>query len=66
MDQVGGSWTWTGQRLVDPTLGGADGGQVNNYGRVIPYGGRLDPATGDWSRYRTLLTRAAEIGPLTR
>lgn len=49
MDQLGGRWTWTGQRLVDPTLGGADGGQVNNYGRVIPFGGRLDPATGDWS-----------------
>lgn len=49
MDQLGGRWTWTGQCLVDPTLGGADGGQVNNYGRVIPYGGRLDPATGDWS-----------------
>lgn len=49
-DQLGGwRWTWTGHRLVDPTVGGADGGQVNNYGRVIPYGGRLDPATGDWS-----------------
>ena len=24
--------------------------QTNNFGRVIPYGGRLDPATGAWSR----------------
>lgn len=49
-DQLGGwRWAWTGRHLVDPTLGGADGGATNNYGRVIPYGGRLDPATGDWS-----------------
>ena len=38
------------KRLVDPTLGGADGGEVNGYGRTIPYGGALDPATGTWSR----------------
>lgn len=50
-DQLGGwRWAWTGKHLVDPTLGGADGGQVNNFGRVIPFGGRLDPATGTWSR----------------
>ena len=48
-DQLGGwYWTWTGQRLVDPTPGGADGGQVNGFGRTIPYGGALDPSTGDW------------------
>ena len=35
---------------MDPTTGGADGGEVNGYGRVIPFGGRLDPATGTWSR----------------
>lgn len=50
-DQLGGSrWTWTGTRLVDATPGGADGGEVNGYGRVIPFGGRLDPVTGTWSR----------------
>jgi hypothetical protein len=49
-DQLGGwAWTWTGRRLVDPTLGGADGGKVGNYGRTIPFGGILDPATGAWS-----------------
>ena len=49
-DQLGGwRWSWTGRRLVDPTLGGADGGETNGFGRVIPYGGRLDPATGVWS-----------------
>ncbi|HEY0774675.1 MAG TPA: hypothetical protein VGD51_11375 [Nocardioidaceae bacterium] len=49
-DQLGGwRWSWTGRRLVDPTLGGADGGETNGFGRVIPYGGRLDPATGAWS-----------------
>lgn len=47
--QLGGwSWTWTGRRLVDPTPGGADGGEVDSFGRSIPYGGALDPATGDW------------------
>ena len=51
--QLGGwFWTWTGQRLVDPTPGGADGGQVNNFGRTIPYGGALDPATGEWKRLK--------------
>ena len=49
-DQLGGwRWSWTGHRLVDASLGGADGGEVDNYGRVIPFGGRLDPATGTWS-----------------
>ena len=49
-EQIGGwRWSWTGQRLVDPSLGGADGGETNNYGRVLPFGGRLDPATGAWS-----------------
>jgi hypothetical protein len=50
-DQLGGGiWTWTGKRMVDPTPGGADGGEVNGYGRTIPSGGILDPVTGDWSR----------------
>ena len=49
-EQLGGwRWSWTGERLVDPTLGGADGGEVNNFGRVLAYGGRLDPATATWS-----------------
>jgi hypothetical protein len=49
-DQLGGSrWAWTGKRMVDPTLGGADGGETNGYGRTIPNGGILDPATGTWS-----------------
>jgi len=50
-DQLGGwMWTWTGRHLVDPSLGGADGGEIGNYGRTIPFGGILDPATGTWSR----------------
>lgn len=50
-DQLGGGpSSWTGEHLVDATLGGADGGEVNGYGRTIPYGGRLDPAAGTWSR----------------
>ncbi|MEO9324467.1 hypothetical protein ABFT23_13310 [Nocardioides sp. C4-1] len=49
-DQLGGwRWAWTGERLVDVTLGGADGGEVDGYGRVIPFGGRLDVDAGTWS-----------------
>jgi hypothetical protein len=50
-DQLGGGqWTWTGKRMVDPTPGGADGGEVNGYGRTIPSGGILDPVMDEWSR----------------
>jgi hypothetical protein len=50
-DLIGGyRWAWTGERMVDPTLGEADGGQVGNWGRSVPFGGRFDPATRTWSR----------------
>jgi len=50
-DQLGGGrWVWSRERLVDPSPGGADGGEVDGFGRTIPFGGRLDPATGEWSR----------------
>jgi heat shock protein HslJ len=45
----GWMWAWTGRRMVDPSLGTTDGGAVAGYGRDIPWGGRLDPATGTWS-----------------
>ncbi|GID30704.1 hypothetical protein [Paractinoplanes brasiliensis] len=44
-----GPWLATGDELVNPTLGGADGGQVGNWGRSYPNGGIVDPATGAWS-----------------
>ncbi|MCY1137094.1 hypothetical protein OWR29_03725 [Actinoplanes sp. Pm04-4] len=44
-----GPWLAAGAELVNPTLGGADGGQVGNWGRTYPLGGILDPATGKWS-----------------
>lgn len=50
-DLIGGyRWAWTGERLVDPTLGEADGGAVNNWGRSLPYGGILDPDSETWGR----------------
>jgi hypothetical protein len=52
-DQLGGwRWAWTGRHLVDPTLGRSNGGGggEGDYGRWIPNGGLLDPATGRWSR----------------
>jgi hypothetical protein len=42
-------WLTAGGRLVNPALGGADGGEVGNWGRTYPFGGVLDPATGAWS-----------------
>jgi hypothetical protein len=48
----GGRWAWTGRRMVavalDSTNGGGD--PPGDYGRFIPYGGRLEPTTGTWSR----------------
>lgn len=50
-DQLGGAgFTWTGRRVVDPTLGGADGGQVNGYGWTVPFGGTLELPGGRWGR----------------
>ena len=46
---LGGPWQWTGDRLVNPAIGGADGGQANNWGRFYPNGGVLNPARGEWS-----------------
>jgi hypothetical protein len=43
------SWFWAGGRLVNPTLGTSDGGEVNNWGRSYSHGGILDPAEGTWS-----------------
>lgn len=44
-----GPWLAAGDELVNPMLGGADGGEVNGWGRTYPYGGGLAPATGAWS-----------------
>lgn len=49
--QIGGwSWTWTGQRLVSPEFGSADGGEIGNWGRHYPFGGRIRLPSGEWSR----------------
>jgi hypothetical protein len=42
-------WLWAGDKLVNPTLGGEDGGEVGNWGRVYPNGGSLAPTTGEWA-----------------
>ncbi|WP_249999053.1 hypothetical protein [Actinoplanes sp. M2I2] len=44
-----GPWIVAGDSLVNPALGGADGGRVGNWGRTYPYGGRVEIATGAWS-----------------
>jgi hypothetical protein len=38
-----------GTLAVSPYRGGADGGEVNNWGRLIPNGGILDLSTQTWS-----------------
>jgi hypothetical protein len=43
-----GEFVAVGGRLVNPSLGWADGGQ-NEWGRRYPNGGILDPTTGRWS-----------------
>lgn len=43
------AWFWAGDRVINPSIGSADGGQVNNWGRAFPFGGILDPANGAWS-----------------
>lgn len=50
LPQIGG-WSWAvfGDLLVDPQLGGADGGEVGNWGREYPYGGVLTLPAGEWS-----------------
>jgi hypothetical protein len=67
--QVGCVWHWTGQRLVNPDIQTAPGLDGNP-----PYGGRLDPATREWSglpdapdpetRMPDYLTVNAASGPL--
>jgi len=42
-------WLTAGDKLINPMLGGADGGQIGNWGRTYPYGGSVTPATGVWS-----------------
>ena len=44
-----GPWVLDHGRLINPTLGGADGGEVGNWGRTYPNGGILDPRSGAWS-----------------
>lgn len=46
-----GGWSWAvhGDRLIAPQLGGADGGDVNNWGREYPFGGVITLPGGDWS-----------------
>jgi heat shock protein HslJ len=64
--QVGGvRWTWTGQRLVDPTPGTVDGGATNTYGRSYPLGGVFDPAAGAWGPLPHAPQPAAPGEPVT-
>ena len=43
------SWHFEDGRLINPTLGSADGGETNPYDRPYPHGGILDLESGEWS-----------------
>lgn len=43
------AWFWSGGRVVNPTLGTSDGGEVGGWGRSYPHGGMLEPARGTWA-----------------
>lgn len=49
--QLGAPWAVVGDRLVGMSLDSTDGGgdPPGDYGRSVPFGGRLDLATGSWS-----------------
>jgi hypothetical protein len=53
-EMIGGwdGWLVDGDRLINPLLGGADGGEVNGWGREVPNGGilgGLDDGDPTWS-----------------
>ncbi len=48
-DQLTAPMFVDGTFAVSPYRGGADGGQVNNWGRLVPNGGMLDLSTQTWS-----------------
>ena len=48
-DILGGGAVPVADRVVFPMTGSADGGKVNGWGRDVPYGGILDPATDAWN-----------------
>jgi hypothetical protein len=43
-----GPWYVEGGLIVNPALGGADGGEVDNWGRTYPYGGIFDTRASTW------------------
>lgn len=43
------AWFWSGGRVVNPTLGTSDGGEVGGWGHSYPHGGMLEPTRGAWS-----------------
>ena len=53
-----GPWFVEDQIMVNPDLGGADGGEVNNWGRRYPNGGVFDTASAVWSELQAAPPRA--------
>ena len=49
-----------GDRIVSPELGCADGGEVNGYGRCIPFGAVFNTTTGTWAELPNAPRRGAK------
>ncbi|MFB7252246.1 hypothetical protein [Microbacterium sp. NPDC056234] len=61
-EQIGGwNWRWTGTRAVDVTLGGADGGEIDGWGREYPFGGVVSVPDGEWSELPDAPRRAGAV-----
>jgi hypothetical protein len=54
-----GPWFVEDQVMVNPDLGGADGGEVNDWGRRYPNGGVFNTGSAAWSDLPAAPTRAA-------
>lgn len=59
---LGGGGALVDGRIVNPRLGWADGGEVNNWGREYPYGGVLDPNSGEWTELPEAPDGQDEVG----
>lgn len=62
--QIGWFGHWTGTALLGLERGGADGGEVDNWGRWVPSGGRYGLAAETWAKLPGLPDDYADYGNL--
>jgi hypothetical protein len=54
--RLGISFSWTGERMVDPNPYVEKAGGAHGWAQDVPTGGTLDPTTGTWGRLPAALT----------